>query len=99
MTLRFRNRFKGETGEVTRCNCGLRLAESVADGRLTVIHELPWCAAFRAFAEKSATLPDAANHVALVAPELGETIVIADGDTPADVEKGHVMILDAGDAN
>lgn len=89
MTLRFRNRFTADSCVIRECPCGLRVAHTVNDGRETVIHELPWCPTFRALMGVVADSPDAALHMALVAPELGEMMVTADGDTLADVEKGQ----------
>lgn len=87
MTLRFRNRFTAKPSEVGSCKgCGLHITHTTADGRETFIHELPWCGAFRAFVEKAQPEPGTQLHMALGNVTDRETLVIADGDTIADVD-------------
>jgi hypothetical protein len=81
--LRFRNRFKGQPSDPHECPCGRRISRSITGGRETLIHELPWCARFEALVDESRRHPDIELHTALVSDR--ETIVVADGDTPADI--------------
>jgi hypothetical protein len=85
--LRFRNRFKATTSEAHTCMCGRHVTLSVADGRETIIHELPWCEAFEAIIAKYAPEPGVTPHVAVcaVGPGVSKTLVIADGDSVEDV--------------
>lgn len=85
--LRFRKRFEATPSAVRRCSCGRTVTVSGEPGRRTVIHEFPWCpsfeAALKALAESD---PNAEMHRALMLPETGETIVVADGERPEDVK-------------
>jgi hypothetical protein len=86
--LRFRNRFKGAPSEMKTCRCGRRVTFTVADGRETVIHELPWCPVFGALIKSIEHEPGVEHHVALAQVGTGapvETVIIADGDSAAAV--------------
>lgn len=87
--LRFRNRFKGTPSDLHVCKCGQRLTHSIADGRETFIHELPWCAAFKAIVDAHVGQPDVSTHIAVA--QVGsaspvETVILADGDSASDVQ-------------
>jgi hypothetical protein len=88
--LRFRNRFQGAPSDLLRCRCGLLLTTSGEPGRQTIIHELPWCDAFRAAIEQlQASDPTARLHQALVVADADkgiDTLIVADGDRIEDVE-------------
>lgn len=86
MTLRFRNRFKTQTHEAGTCRCGRYLTHESNDGRETIIHQLPWCPEFEALVKRIEPERDVQMHVALMNPLKKETIVIADGDTPTDIQ-------------
>lgn len=83
--LRFRNRFKATPSQIGTCSCGRRMSFSVTEGREAVIHEQPWCERFGQLVEKSLAERGVSLHVALVNPEGHETILVADGDSVADV--------------
>ena len=94
--LRFRNRFTAKPVESRTCSCGRFVTFELSDGRETIIHELPWCDKFRELTEAIQAAGDTnggnvGHHVALMASTVDRTpvtstIVIADGDTPAEVE-------------
>lgn len=87
--LRFRNRFKGQTSDLSKCGCGRHVTTSYAEGRWTIIHELPWCDRFTEFmAELKAGGAQMHQAVVLAAPSLGvaSTAVVADGDSLDDVK-------------
>lgn len=85
MTLRFRNRFTGRPSPVVACSCGRQVSFSLEEGRETVIHEVPWCPRFEELMQRLEGEAGVEMHVALVAPEVGKTIIVADGDTVDDV--------------
>lgn len=85
MTLRFRNRFTAKESQLRQCECGRTVSRSVSDGRETLIHELPWCALFEQLVTAATSEPAIELHVAMVNATDQETMVIADGDTVADV--------------
>lgn len=78
MTLRFRNRFRGAPTKLLICPCGRRLSVSVADGRETLIHELPWCQEFDVLVGAVESDASTRFHVAVVDTAL-EMTIIADG--------------------
>ena len=86
--LRFRNRFTAAPSLILTCHCGRRLTYSGADGRQTIIHELPWCDRFEGLMKKLQAEPGAQLHqAAIYATESGvETVLTADGDRFADVD-------------
>jgi len=95
--LRFRNRFTAKpVGDCRVCACGRFVTCETSDGRETIIHELPWCDAFRELVGKLHAAGEAhgggvSHHVAMLESTVDRTpvtntIVIADGDTPAEVE-------------
>lgn len=90
MTLRLRNRFRGEPSVIERCRCGRRLSWTVSDGREMVIHELPWCAEFEAVVGLMAGDSTRYHVAAVEAADDGiETVVLADGDSPDDVRNAQ----------
>lgn len=86
--LRFRNRFTERPSPVVDCGCGLRVSFSQTNGRETVIHEVPWCPTFERLMQRLQGEAGVEMHVALVAPEEGKTMIVADGDSVDDVRDG-----------
>jgi hypothetical protein len=94
--IRFRNRFTAKPVESRTCRCGRFVSFEVSDGRETVIHELPWCDRFRELmaalkAAGEAHGGDVSHHIALMESTVDRTpitrtLVIADGDSAADVD-------------
>ena len=85
--MRFRNRFTATPSAVHRClDCGRVITVSGPPGAQTVIHEYPFCPTFEAALKAmAASDPNATMHQAAMLPETGETIILADGDSPEDV--------------
>lgn len=96
--LRFRNRFTGAPSTLLECNCGRRLTFSRAEGRQSIIHELPWCERFEDLMKRLQAEGGQLHQAAVVYAEQGvETVLVADGDVPGDVT--HVPDLRSrGDA-
>lgn len=84
--LRFRNRFTGTQAKIHHCKCGAVVSISGDPGRQTVIHAYPFCAEFAAaLKDLEQSDPTAVMQRAAIVPATGETIIVADGDTPEDV--------------
>lgn len=73
--------------QVHDCKCGGRLSISGVLPDLTVIHSHPWCSEFEAaLRDMQRTDPKATLHKAVILPEVGETLIVGDGDEPSDVD-------------
>jgi hypothetical protein len=84
--LRFRNRFRATESAMHRCQCGGQVSVSGTPPLQTVIHAYPWCEAFEAAIKGLQADPRTELHSAVLLPETGQTIVVADGDVPSDVD-------------
>jgi hypothetical protein len=87
---RFRNRFTDNAmpSELGKCKaCGVYVTRSVVGGRETMIHELPWCQSFRDLVTALHGVPGTELHMAVGTTDR-QTVIIADGDTVADVDVG-----------
>jgi hypothetical protein len=94
---RFRNRFTrgdGDPAQIRTCQCGRFVSVSEANGRQTAIHELPWCARFETLMREIEGQAGVALHGGVVTVDdleskaNPEMVIIADGDTAADVQGG-----------
>ena len=83
--MRMRFRFRAAPSLGFTCSCQRHISVSLERGRETVIHELPWCERFAALMARVEGEPEVDLHTALMDPMGGQTTIIADADSVADL--------------